>query len=317
MKRLTLFPIAALLFSALFTACGQSNGADDVKTPEAKQQVAPFAPDAAWNAYWYSGKAELTSYNLIQNRYGELHTGTAVNIFVTEDFSKSKQVKLDNPSSAGNDKLPVLKLNQSIKFVTGIYPYSLMLSTFQPVDLNNYPHAIKVSGSVQEWCGMAYFQLNERNDAYQITSNSYFESEGDRTLQLATVMQEDAIWNMIRLKPESLPTGNISILPGALYLRLSHQPLEPVQAKATMVKEGNAVWYTVDMPSLKRILTIQYENTFPYRILGWEDSYPGFDGKVLTTKATRNKEMITDYWRTHNNADRPLREQLGLPLDTQ
>jgi hypothetical protein len=84
-----------------------------------------------------------------------------------------------------------------------------------------------------------------------------------------------------------------------------------------MVKEGNAVWYTVDMPSLKRILTIQYENTFPYRILGWEDSYPGFDGKVLTTKATRNKEMITDYWRTHNNADRPLREQLGLPLDTQ
>lgn len=317
MKRFSIFPIAVIAVSGLFTACSQSNGADNAVKPEASEQLNPYTPDATWNAYWYTGKAELTSFNLVQNRYGELHTGTAVNIFVTEDFSKSKHVKLDNPASAGADKLPILKLNQSIKFVTGIYPYSLMQSSFQPVDVNNYPHAVKVTGSVQEWCGMAYLQLNERNGSYQVTSNSYFESEGDRTLQLEAVMQEDAIWNMIRLKPESLPTGNFSILPGALYLRLSHKPLEAVNAKGTLVKEGNTAWYTVEMPVLKRTLTINYENTFPYRILGWEDSYPGFDGKVLTTKATRNKEMIVDYWRTHNNADRPLREQLGLPVDSQ
>ncbi|MEQ8572775.1 MAG: hypothetical protein RIB63_01840, partial [Fulvivirga sp.] len=43
---------------------------------------------------WYAGKAELVSYNLKQSRYGEVHDGKAVLIFVTEPFSKKKQVKL-------------------------------------------------------------------------------------------------------------------------------------------------------------------------------------------------------------------------------
>ena len=30
--------------------------------------------------YWYSGTAEITSYSLLQERYGELREGTAVNI---------------------------------------------------------------------------------------------------------------------------------------------------------------------------------------------------------------------------------------------
>lgn len=51
--------------------------------------------------------------------------------------------------------------------------------------------------------------------------------------------------------------------------------------------------------------------------MGWEDAYPGIDGVVLTTTAIKNKELLLDYWRTHNNADRILREQLGLPKDAQ
>ena len=299
-------------------SCGRSNGSAEVEhTTVVNTEAVPYRPDAAWNAYWYSGKAELTSYTLQQNRYGELHSGTAVNIFVTEDFSKAKQVKLDNPGGAGADKLPVLKLNQSIKFNTGIYPYSLMLSAFQPIDVANYPHAVKLSGSVQEWCGMAYFQLNDRNDKFQIVSNSYFESEGDRTVSIEHVLQEDALWNIIRLQPAALPVGKIDILPGALYLRLAHKDIAPVSAKASITENSGVKTYTVDMPSLNRTLSIRFESAFPYRILGWEDSYPGFDGKVLTTKAERNKELILDYWRTHGNADRVLREQLGLPKDTQ
>ena len=86
------------------------------------------------------------------------HEGTCVNIFVTEDFSKEKLVKLNDAGRAGADRLPILKLNQSLKFNTGIYPYSVMMSAFQPVDRNNYPHAVKVTNTVQEWCGMAYMQ---------------------------------------------------------------------------------------------------------------------------------------------------------------
>lgn len=301
----------------VLNSCQQSaNGS--TKEPEAgAPNVAPFVTSSEWNAYWYNGKAELTSYTLQQNRYGEIHSGTAVNIFVTEDFSKSKQVKLDDPSKAGADKLPVLKMNQSIKFNTGIYPYSIMLSSFQPVDVNQYPYAVKITGSVQEWCGMGYFQLNQQENGYHVDARSYFETEGDRTFEFGNILQEDAIWNMIRIAPDHLPKGEMQLLPGATYLRLSHKPIEPVKVNLDLRTENGVSVYVIDMPTLDRQLKITFESTFPYRILSWEDAYPGFDGKKLTTTAVRNKELIIDYWRTHGNADRVLREQLGLPKDTQ
>ena len=49
-------------------------------------------------SYWYQGKAEINVFDLQQSRYGEVRAGKAVLIFVTEDFSKSKQVKLDAPA---------------------------------------------------------------------------------------------------------------------------------------------------------------------------------------------------------------------------
>lgn len=90
--------------------------------------------------YWYSGKAELSSYELKQSRYGEIRTGEVVLVFVTEPFSLKKQVKLDNPTKAGKDNVSVLKLNQVRKFKTGIYDYSIMTSTFTPVDLLEHPN---------------------------------------------------------------------------------------------------------------------------------------------------------------------------------
>nr|MBC8451166.1 hypothetical protein [Planctomycetota bacterium] len=57
-----------------------------------------------------------------QARYGEVHAGQAVLIFVTEDLSRSKQVKLDSVAGAGDDRVPVLKLNLTKKFDTGVYP---------------------------------------------------------------------------------------------------------------------------------------------------------------------------------------------------
>ena len=80
--------------------------------------------------YWYQGKAEITSYEMEQARYGEIRKGHAVLIFVTEDFSKSKQVKLDNPQKDPEDAVKILKLNFVRKFITGIYPYSIMTSVF-------------------------------------------------------------------------------------------------------------------------------------------------------------------------------------------
>lgn len=314
------FSVILIFASISFYACQQSVNGNNSKNGATKtntKAVEPFKPNDTWNSYWYQGKAELTSYKLNQSRYGEMHEGTVVNIFVTEDFSKAKQVKLDDPSKAGDDKLPVLKLNQSIKFNTGIYPYSLMLSTFTPTDLNNYPHAVKITASIQEWCGMVYFQLNENKNKFDIEQRSYFEKEGDHDVSIDRVIQEDELWTMIRLDPERLPKGNVEMLPGALFLRLSHKPLESVKANLSLNEENGMMVYSIEMPSLNRKMNIRYEKAFPYKITGWDDSYPGLDGKVLTTTAVKINDMMLDYWRTHSNADRKLREDLGIPKDTQ
>ncbi len=320
MKNTLIFTVILLLTGISFYSCQQSangsNGKEDAVSGDV-QLSATYKPDAAWNSYWYQGKAELTSYKLLQNRYGEIHEGTVVNIFVTEDFSKSKQVKVDDASKAGDDKLPILKLNQSIKFNTGIYPYSIMMSAFSPIDISNYPHAVKITGSIQEWCGMATYQMNHKKSKFEIEQRSYFEQEGDTEVVLSAVVQEDELWNLIRLNPDKLPKGEISILPGTEYLRLAHKPIEAVKANIDLRDANGIKVYVIDMPSLQRKFVIKFEKNFPYKILGWEDSYPGFDGVVLTTTAVKNKEMLLDYWRTHNNADRVLREQLGLPKDSQ
>ena len=108
--------------------------------------------------YWYQGLAEITAYRLEQARYGEIRQGHASLVFVTEPFSKRKQVKLDNPSAARNDQIPILKLNLTKKFKTGIYPYSMMSSTFTPVQAAPNAHALKITGTSQEWCGQTFMQ---------------------------------------------------------------------------------------------------------------------------------------------------------------
>ncbi|OGX84647.1 hypothetical protein [Hymenobacter glacialis] len=284
------------------------------------QQAAPLPPE--FGAYWFQGKAELTSYDLTQARYGELHQGEAVLIFVSEDLSRKKQVKLDNPAAAGADRLPVLKLNFNKKFNTGIYPYSILTSTFTPLNLAADPHSPKVSMSMQEWCGHVFTQLNLGAKEYRITQKSYFESEGDTETKIDVALLEDELWNRIRLNPAGLPTGNIQLVPGAAYCRMQHLPLHSEAATATLstATSGSsasaAQVYTVAYAGTKQhTLAIRFEKAFPHRILGWEESHlDGFGPapRLLTTRATQRRSIKLDYWRTHNNADAAWRDSLGL-----
>jgi len=148
--------------------------------------------------YWYQGKAELNSYKLEQARYGEIHSGEAVLVFVTEDFSASKLVKLDNPAATPKDAVKILKLNNTRKFNTGIYPYSMMTSVFTPVDLKKHPNTLKITSSSQEWCGHTFMQVKLNKNNYKVGLKSYFESEGDSQFKVNKVMPEDEIWNRMR-----------------------------------------------------------------------------------------------------------------------
>lgn len=255
--------------------------------------------------------AEINTYTLQQSRYGETRDGKAVLIFVTEDFSNSKHVKLDQPEKSSSDKVSVLKLNFTKNFITGIYPYSLMLSSFTPVDAKRSAQTLKVTMSAQEWCGQVFAQLNLKNKRYALQSYSYFEQEGDQSENYSAAILEDELWNRIRLNPESLPVGELEILPGLFYTRLLHVPLSVQKAFASKKEEGENVMYEVSFPEQKRTLRIYYEEKFPHRITRWEEKFIE-RGQEVITSATREKTIRTDYWTKNKNEFIPLRDSLGL-----
>ncbi|MBN4062133.1 hypothetical protein JYU20_02925 [Bacteroidales bacterium AH-315-I05] len=268
-----------------------------------------------FNTYWYQGKAEITSYKLEQARYGEIHQGHAVLIFVTEDFSKKKHVKLDNPSAAGSDAVKVLKLNTSKKFTTGIYPYSMMNSVFTPIDLKQHPNSLKTTSSSQEWCGHTFTQLDLTEKGYDVQLHSYFESEGEQTMQLPKALLEDEIWTLIRINPASLPTGSIQIIPGGMAQRLTHQKFEAEKATAALSEEEGQAIYELKYEESGRVLKIYFNKAFPYEITAWEETRKsgwGENAKTLTTKAVKNKTLNIDYWRKNKLKDIVLRKELGL-----
>ena len=270
----------------------------------------PYEQDQ-FKQYWYAGKAELNSYRLNQSRYGEPREGTAVLIFVTEDFSKRKQVKLDDQSGEANGKVSVLKLNFTKNFTTGIYPYSMMASVFTPVDREEYPNTLKTSMSVQEWCGHVFTQLNLRGDEFNVNSYSYFEQEGDANFSLRRTLLEDEIWNIIRLEPTALPTGNFDLIPALLFTRLSHMGLNIEPAKGSLSQSGNMWSYELSIPGQRRTLTIQFEPKFPHKILGWKEEFIE-RGVVQENIATLDKTLITDYWTKNKNQFQYLRDSLNL-----
>lgn len=265
---------------------------------------------------WFSGKAELTSYRLQQARYGQIRNGEAVLIFVTEDFSTHSLVKLDDPETT-SDKVRVLKMNMTKNFVTGIYPYSMMLSVFTPVSDNPDDKTLKIDCSSQEWCGQAYAQLQMKGGNYNWQLHSYFEKEGEQNTNLDTDLPEDELWNRIRINPSALPQGKVSLLPGLLWQRLSHTPITAEEAILTLSKaDTNSVQlYTIYYPKAQRTLQIYFKADFPHEIMGWEETYPdgfGDHKKMLTTKAIRKKMVWLDYWKHNGLADSTYRDTLQL-----
>ena len=302
------FFVSLSLIILLFTSCkGSTKGKSMTSTTENPATAKPLSK--AFRNYWYSGKAEITSYSLQQARYGELRDGQGVLVFVTEPFEPTKQVKADRPDDRSKS---VLKLNASRKFLTGIYPYSIMSSTFYPVSDNQ--HALKVSNSVQEWCGQVYTQLNNR-DQFELRAFSYFESEGDQELQLPKSTLENELWAKIRIDPQGLPQGEFKALPALEFIRLKHLPFQSYNAKGTLEEGEDLSTYTLDYPELDRTLRIQFRTAFPYEIENWEETYrDGFGpgAQKLTTRADRINRINSPYWSQNSNSDGYLRDTLGL-----
>lgn len=301
--------IVLTLFFSLTASCQEN----DKSIPSSN------SPSEDFSQYWFQGKAELTSYDLKQARYGEMREGTAMMVFVTEDFSYEKQVKLDYPDRAKRDAVKVLKLNLTKKFNTGVYPYSMMSSIFSPIDLKNFPQTLKTTASSQEWCGHTFSQLNNVEDGYDYLLRSYFESEGDKNIKLDDVFLEDEIWTRIRINPAKLPIGTFKLIPSSLYARLSHLDMKVYKAEAALEKsvfEDTPVSvYSLKYMDVDKTLKIYFEGAFPYNILKWEETYKsgyGKNAKQMTTIGTRRKQIMLDYWSKNHVADSLYRNALGL-----
>lgn len=275
-------------------------------------KLAPNPYQEDFNEYWYGGQAEITSYKLNQARYGEMREGDAVMIFVTEDFSTKTFTKADTQSE---DNVSILKLNATRNFLTGIYPYSLMTSTFHPVKEGENP--LKVSNSSQEWCGHTYLELINNQKGFDAYNASYFQNEAEKHLKLERVQLEDALWSEIRLNPDALPFDEMEMLPSLMYLRFSHIEIKPYQAVVSLSngKSGEDV-LVVNYPELERTLEITFNKTFPFEIEGWKETYPsgwGDDRKMLTTTAEVSNRIKSDYWNKNANRDSVMRQKLSLP----
>lgn len=314
-KWLTVEPaIIGLAFATtLLTSCKENSTQNNEELLASNDKELASTPKKIlsqdFKDYWYAGNAEITSYDLEQARYGEIRKGKAVKIFVTEPFLKEKQVKADRSNP---DNIPVLKLNTTKNYVTGIYPYSIMTSTFYPVNDNS--HALKVAFSSQEWCGQVYAQLNNR-EKFQIRSHSYFETEADEDIVLDKLNLEDEIWNSIRVDPSALPTGDFDMIPSLEYIRLTHKELKGYKANGKLTVKNGMNSYTINYPELNRTLTINFTKTFPFLIENWTDSYTsgyGPSAQTLTSRATKIKRLKTPYWRQNSNKDLSLRDSLGL-----
>lgn len=268
-------------------------------------------------SYWEDGKAEIAVYDLVQNRYNELHPGKLVSVFVLEDFITDKQVK--NERYISKSSTQVLKNIRISKFTTGIYDYSLHSTVFTPINQKQFP-TLKVVNTMQEWCGSTFLQLNYKNDKYEVQQRSYFEAEGDRQLTIPTAVIEDALMNQIRLDYKALPLGVFPIIPRLEYIALKHKDLLSVKAEGSVsVYSENdfsgeeLLNYTYRVKSQNRVVELVFEKEAPNTIVGFKESYPSaFDGEIRTTTAKLISSERLAYWGMNSPKDAEIRNKIGL-----
>lgn len=262
--------------------------------------------------HWSDGKAELNGYDLVQPRYGQLRTGKAVLVFVTEPYSRARQVKVDRYDPKDPDQFTALKLNHVRDFQTGIYDYNLMTSVF--VDPARDFAPVKTTFTGQEWCGHVFEEARFDGQAATVALNSYFEGEtGNATL--SGVGSEDALFIQLRgLAALTLATDakTLQVLPSALMRRLKHQKTAP---GATQISWGAEQTVTVPAGSFTvrgatwtrptgGQCTLDVEVAYPHRIIGWRCS----DGEVAKLRGSTR----LPYWKLHDEGDEKHLKALGF-----
>jgi hypothetical protein len=294
----------AVAFLAALLACGGATSAGP---------AVATASSAFWRA-WGDGKAELSGYQVTTSRYGAPREAQVAFIYVTEPMDRRVWIKDDAGDVPAGERVNVMKMNNVLKFQTGIYPYSVMTSVFSPVDGTGPERfaPVKITLSAQEWCGSVYQKLIVRPSSFASELRSYFHAEGDRDATVATpagALYEDALLIQLRELDGSFASGKAwsgSIVPSLWSSRKAHVPLQPVAAtidRADASRDGVSVTrFTLICGGITK--TFDVEKASPRRILGWTTS-DGETARILKTARL-------PYWQLHGPGDEKYLEQLGL-----
>jgi hypothetical protein len=269
-----------------------------------------------FSAHWHDGHAELDGYRLTVSRYGQERAGHAVMIFVTEPFSESKMVKVNDHTKSPEDTFDVLKLNLVRDFQTGIYDYNTMVSVFtRSADFE----PVKVTFTSAEWCGHVYSELLFDESKIQVQNSSYFEDESETRIlpRPGGLVSEDNLFILLRglrgdyLKPGQ--TKTVDYLPGVFFSRLTHKKVDVAKAEISRKKEtervevpaGEFEAIVYDVTSGDRRGVFYVEKEYPHRIVRWELA-PDVKGELTGTKRLK-------YWRLNKEGDEDYLKELGLP----
>lgn len=286
------------------------------------------ASPSFWD-HWSDGRAELAGYRTERSRYGELRSGTAVYVVVTEPFSYEARVKADPGRHPPSDTFQVLKLNAIEDFQTGIYDYNLMTSVFVPAQAHprvRVGHPTKLTFSSQEWCGMLFEQLQFEPKRIDQQRFSYFDGEGEEDATLphpegGLTVDEMPLFVRGLLDGPPLERGarmERPILPSVARARLLHRPLR--WTKGTLERgaepedlEVPAGRFEVDRYTLRldggETRTYWVETAPPRRLVGWSGP-DGEQGEL--TGVTR-----LPYWELNQEGHERHLEALGLKPPTR
>lgn len=298
-----------LLVTAVTASCVAAGG-----RPEPPGTAPGATASEAFWARWGDGRAELSAYSVRTERYGAVREGEAVLIFVTEPTDRRTWVKDERGRVPDADRAEVLKLNHTLGFRTGIYPYSVMTSVFAPVD-GAAPERFspaKISFTAQEWCGHVFRTMWPEPGRLRHELHSYFESEGDRreTIEVADgTLYEDALWIQLReLDGPFAGGGDWSghLIPSSWEMRKSHLPPRAVRAtirRSDTEAEGTPVTrFVIEYEGMRR--EIDVESSGERRILGWRGPGPE-EGRLLGSARLA-------YWELNGRGDERYLPRIGL-----
>lgn len=269
---------------------------------------------------WYDGNAEISVYDLNENRYNETRDGRRIMVFVTEPIRRTTLIKPD-ALLPEDERVDVLKLNDIRKFKTGIYDYSILTSVFSPV--NRYEgapamRALKVSFGGQEWCGNVFEILKRTAKGIHTELYSYFESDGEPDTMLAAsddVIFEDNLWILIRELNNTFitegSTKTFQLIPSSWQRRKRHVP---ISTETVVISKTNGG--TISTPAGRfdcsqfdwvydnKTTRVWVERAWPHKIITWTEA----DGSTGSLISSSRKP----YWQLHGNDDLGLRKELRI-----